>query len=39
MALVKKLGSIVTYFDGSAAVKWLASVPKVYTGKRLEDII
>jgi CubicO group peptidase (beta-lactamase class C family) len=39
MALGKKIGSIVTYFDGSTGGETLSFAPaETYTGKRLEDI-
>src|SRR5689334_1361251 len=38
-ALGKKLGSLVTYFDGNAGGEFLSFAPEeTYSGKRLEDV-
>jgi len=38
-ALRKKIGSIVTYFDGAAGGEMMSFAPEeIYSGKRLEDI-
>jgi hypothetical protein len=39
MALGKKIGSVMTYFDGGAGGEFMSFAPdELYSGKRLEDI-